>query len=119
VNEVTKAKGPNLVPGRWLANLAFGLRLSGVEWRIVSLVLAVARPLTTRRIAKYLRLEYTHAKRGVRSLIAWKILQRSPDGLVFQSDYRLWGDPTSQSSDGIATGTNVGPSGATRRVAVS
>jgi hypothetical protein len=93
VNEVKKAKGPNLVPGRWLANLAVGLRLSGVEWRIVSLVLAVPRPLTTRRAAKYLRLEYTHAKRGVRSLIAWRILQRSAGGLVFQPDYRLWQRP--------------------------
>jgi len=96
VNEVKQAKGPNPVPRVWLANLAVGLRLSGVEWRILSLVLAMPRPLTTRRIAKYLRLEYTHAKRGVRSLIAWKILQRSPDGLVFQPDYRLWEDPAPQ-----------------------
>jgi hypothetical protein len=90
VNDPKKSTGPILVPGVWLSNIAVGLRLSGVEWRILSLVLARARPLTTRRIAKSLKLEYTHAKRAVRSLIAWKILLRSADGLVFQPDHRQW-----------------------------
>ena len=90
VNEVKRSTGPILVPGVWLRNIAVGLRLSGIEWRILSLVLAAPRPLTTRRIAKSLRIEYTHAKRAVRSLIACKILQRSADGLVFQPDYHLW-----------------------------
>jgi predicted transcriptional regulator len=95
VNDPKKSTGPILVPGVWLSNIAVGLRLSGVEWRVLSLVLAAPRPLATRRIAKSLKLEYTHAKRAVRSLIAWKILQRSADGLVFQSDYRLWQPPAS------------------------
>ena len=90
MNEIEKSTGPMLVPGVWLRNIAVGLRLSGIEWRILSLVLAAPRPLTTRRIAKSLRLEYTHSKRAVRSLITCKILQRSADGLVFQSDYHLW-----------------------------
>src|SRR5260370_169869 len=68
-----KSPGPILVPGVWLSNIAVGLRLSGVEWRILSLVLAAPRPLATWRIAKYLKLEYTHAKRAVRALIASKI----------------------------------------------
>jgi predicted transcriptional regulator len=95
MNEIKKSTGPILVPGVWLRNIAVGLRLSGVEWRILSFVLAAPRPLTTRRIAKSLRLEYTHAKRAVRALTAWKILQRSADGLVFQPDYRLWERPAS------------------------
>jgi predicted transcriptional regulator len=95
MNELKKSTGPILVPGVWLSNIAVGLRLSGVEWRIVSLVLAAPRPFTTRRIAKSLKLEYTHAKRAVRSLIAWKILQRSPAGLVFSPDYHLWESPAS------------------------
>ena len=95
MNETKKSTGPILVPGVWLSNIAVGLRLSGVQWRILSLVLATPRPLATRRIAKYLKLEYTHAKRAVRALIAWRILQRSADGLVFQPDYRLWESPAS------------------------
>ncbi len=93
MNEIKKSTGPILVPGVWLQNIAVGLRLSGVEWRILSLVLAAPRPLTTRRIAKYLRLEYSHAKRAARALTAWNIIQRSADGLVFQPDFRLWEDP--------------------------
>jgi predicted transcriptional regulator len=77
----------------WFSNIAVGLRLSGVEWRVLSLVLATPRPLTTRRIAKYLRLEYTHAKRAVRALMVSSILGRSPRGLSFQPDYKRWGSP--------------------------
>jgi predicted transcriptional regulator len=95
MNELKKSTGPILVPGVWLSNIAVGLRLSGVQWRILGLVLATPRPLTARRIAKYLRLEATHARRGVRSLIAWKILQRSAAGLVFQPNYHLWAPPAS------------------------
>ena len=93
MNELKKSTGPILVPGVWLRNIAVGLRLSGVEWRILSLVLAAPRPLTTRRIAKSLRLEYTHAKRAVRALMVSSILERSPRGLSFQSDYKRWGSP--------------------------
>ncbi len=82
--------GPVLVPGVWLSNIAIGLSPSGVEWRILAVVLAVPRPLTSRRIAKLLRLEYSHAKRAVRSLERLHILQRSPKGLIFQPDYHLW-----------------------------
>ena len=93
MNEMKKSTGPILVPGVWLSNIAVGLRLSGVEWRILSLVLAMPRPLTTRRVAKYLRLEYTHAKRAVRALMVSSILERSPRGLSFQPDYKRWGSP--------------------------
>ena len=91
MNGTKKSTGPILVPGVWLSNIAVGLRLSGVEWRILSLVLAAPRPLATWRIAKYLKLEYTHAKRAVRVLMAWNILERSPRGLSFQPDYNRWG----------------------------
>ena len=90
MNEVKKPAGPILVPAVWLRNVAFGLKLSGVEWRILSVVLAAPRPLTTRRIAKILRLEYSHAKRAVRGLVAANILERSPQGLSFQPDYKRW-----------------------------
>ena len=93
MNQMKKSTGPILVPGVWLSNIAVGLRLSGVEWRIVSLVLAAPRPLATRRIAKSLKLEYTHAKRAVRALMAWNILERSSRGLSFQPDYKRWGSP--------------------------
>jgi predicted transcriptional regulator len=79
----------------WLRALAIALILPPTESRVVLLILGMPRPQSASWIAKRLNLEYSHTKRAVRSLIAWKILLRSADGLVFQPDYRLWQHPAS------------------------
>lgn len=88
--------GPAQVPGvprAWLRALALALMLPPNEWRIILLILGWPRPVSVWWIAKRLHLKYSHAKRGVRSLIARKIVQRSSEGLIFQPDFRLWEDP--------------------------
>jgi predicted transcriptional regulator len=60
---------------------------------VILLILGMPKPVSAGWIAKRLNLEYSHTKRAVRSLVAWKILQRSAEGLVFQPDYRLWERP--------------------------
>ena len=90
------SKGPTQVPGvprAWLRALAIALTLPPTESRVVLLILGMPRPRSAWRIAKVLNLRYSHTKRAVRSLVAWNILQRSADGLVFQPDYRLWQRP--------------------------
>jgi hypothetical protein len=90
------SRGPAPVPGvprAWLRALAIGLTLSPMECRCVLLILGMPKPVSARWLAKRLGLEYTHAKRAVRFLVAWNIVQRSPDGLVFQPDFRLWHEP--------------------------
>jgi hypothetical protein len=59
----------------------------------ILLILGMPKPVSAWWIAKHLQLKYPHTKRAVRSLIAWKMLQRSAAGLVFQPDYRLWQSP--------------------------
>jgi hypothetical protein len=89
-------RGPAPVPGvprAWLRALAIGLTLSPMECRCVLLILGMPKPVSGRRLAKHLGLEYTHTKRAVRSLVAWNIVQRLPDGLVFQPDFKVWRQP--------------------------
>ncbi len=88
------AQGPG-VPREWLRTLALALILPPTESRVVLLVLGMPKPVSVWWIAKHLNVAYSHTKRAVRSLIAWKILQRSAGGLVFQPDYRLWESPAS------------------------
>jgi hypothetical protein len=93
-----ESRGPAPVPGvprAWLRALAIALMLSPMEWRVVLLIIGMPKPVSARWLAKRLGLKYTHAKRAVRSLVAWNIAQRSPDGLVFQPDFRLWHRPSS------------------------
>ena len=90
------SRGPAEVPGvprAWLRTLAIALSLPPTESRVILLILGMPKPVSAWWIAKRLNLEYSHTKRAVRSLIAWKILQRSAAGLVFQPDYRLWQSP--------------------------
>ncbi len=92
VDEVRR-EGPVPAPAQpavAIRNVAIGLRLSGVEWRIVAVVIASPRPLSAGRIARLLSLEYAHAKRSIRALTAWRVVQRSAGGIAFQPDYRLW-----------------------------
>jgi hypothetical protein len=72
-----------------LNSLATVMKLSAVEWRIAALVMARG-PITVFAVAKVLRLDYTLAKRGARSLATWNIVTRKPEGLVFQPDPKGW-----------------------------
>ena len=81
------------VPRAWLRTLAIALSLPPTESRVILLILGMPKPVSLWWMAKRLNLKYSHTKRAVRSLIAWKILQRSAAGLVFQPDYRLWQSP--------------------------
>ena len=92
------SRGPAQVPGvprAWLRTLAIALSLPPTESRVILLILGMPKPVSAWWIANRLNLEYSHAKRAVRSLVAWNILQRSAAGLVFQPDYRLWQHPAS------------------------
>ncbi len=91
-NRIQKGRGTKAVPGAWLEDLASELNLSGMEWRVVALVLA-AGPVTAHQVAKSLRRNYAHVKRAVRELLRWRVLQRTSEGIVFQSDSNLWGPP--------------------------
>jgi hypothetical protein len=86
------ARGPE-VPREWLRTLAIALTLPPTESRVILLILGMPRPVSGWWIGKHLNLKYSHRKRAIRSLVAWKILRRSADGLVFQPDYRLWERP--------------------------
>ena len=92
----TEPEGTPAVPGTWLDLLATTrkAKLFSAEWRIVAVVLASPRPVTAARIAQRLRLAPTHARRTVRTLVAWGILQRTPEGVAFQPDPAHWGSPT-------------------------
>src|SRR5438874_13519061 len=92
------SRGPAQVPGvprAWLRALAIARTLPPTEARVVLIILGMPTPHSAWWIAKCLNLEYSHTKRAVRSLVAWKILQRSAAGPTFQPDYRLWERPPS------------------------
>ena len=66
------------IHGQWLEALALRVRLNGVEWRVLAILLASPRQLTARVLTVRLRLDYALVKRTVRVLIGWKILERTP-----------------------------------------
>ena len=45
-----------------------------------------AVPVSARCVATHLKLDYSLVKRVVRGLVAWRILERTADGLQFQPD---------------------------------
>ncbi len=65
-------------------------RLSRREQSVVLAVLLAVEPLTSREVACRTRLAYSHAKATVRTLVAWRILTRPPQGLLFQPDPARW-----------------------------
>jgi predicted transcriptional regulator len=69
------------------------VNLSPTESRVILLILGMPSPVSAWWIAKRLNVPYSHTKRAVRSLVAWNILQRSANGLVFQPNHRLWQRP--------------------------
>lgn len=95
------------VPRAWLRALSMALALPPTQWRVVLLILGWPRPVSVWWIAKTLHVKYPHAKRAVRSLLAGKVLQRSPEGLVFQPDFHLWLEPDPESSHEPDDGAGV------------
>jgi hypothetical protein len=80
-------------PGDQLLSLLRQIRLTRREQQIVLAVLLAPEPLTALAVAKRTRLHYSHTKAVVRTLIAWGILTRTPEGLRFQPDPSNWGPP--------------------------
>ncbi len=73
-------------------------RLSRREQAVVLAILRSQTPLTAWALAKRTQLAYPHTKAVVRTLIAWRILTRTPEGVAFQADTGLWGPPTGPST---------------------
>lgn len=109
-----KGQGPRAIPGTWLESLAARMKLSGVEWRVIALVLA-GQPLSAWRIAQRLRLPYTHAKRAARELVRWNVLMGSPEGLRFQPDAGRWEPATKPVPGGSEKAPSPKSPGANRR----
>jgi hypothetical protein len=84
--------GPS-APGDQFLSLLRRIRLTRREQQIVLAVLLAPGPLTALAVAKHTGLHYSHAKATARTLIAWGILTRTPEGLVFQPDPTRWGPP--------------------------
>ena len=85
-------QGTNSSPEDLLVSL-LRFRLSRREQAVVLAILLSPTPLTARTVAKRTRLAYSHAKAVARTLVAWKILTRTPAGLSFQPDSTRWGPP--------------------------
>jgi hypothetical protein len=68
-------------------------KLTRREQTVVFTILVSPTPLTVRMIAKRTRLAYPHAKSIVRTLVAWRILTRTPVGVSFQAESSRWGPP--------------------------
>jgi hypothetical protein len=54
-------------------------------------------PVSARSVATHLQLDYSLVKRVVRALVAWRILERTPDGLQVQPDTARWKPPIASS----------------------
>src|SRR5213593_3065078 len=78
------------VPGDQLDSLTSRVRLNGAEWRITLSILISPVPVSARCVATHLKLDYGVVKRVVRGLVAWRILERSANGLQFQPDAGRW-----------------------------
>jgi hypothetical protein len=88
--EQVVGEGSASIPSAWLVNLATDMKLCGVEWRVLALVIA-AGPLPATSIARRLRMRYTNAKRAVRELLRWRLVTRDAAGLRFQPERGRWG----------------------------
>jgi predicted transcriptional regulator len=86
-------QGSASIPSTWFVSLATDMKLSGVEWRVLALVIA-AGPLPATSIARRLRMRYTNAKRAVRELLRCRLVTRSAAGLTFQPERERWGSGT-------------------------
>jgi hypothetical protein len=77
-------------PGDHLLTLLRHFRLSRRE-QVVIVVLRSPAPLTSREVARRTQMAYSHAKAVSRELVGWGILERTPNGLRFQTDPERWG----------------------------
>jgi hypothetical protein len=85
-------QGTNSSPEDLLLSL-LRFKLTRREQTVVFTILLSPTPLTARTIAKRTRLAYSHAKTVVRTLVAWRILIRTPAGVSFQAESSHWGPP--------------------------
>jgi hypothetical protein len=76
-----------------LLSLLRRCHLTRREQRVMAVVLGANTPMTARAVAELTRLHYSHTKTVVRGLVAWSLLERTPDGLRFQPDPAWWGPP--------------------------
>ncbi len=72
-------------------------KLTRREQTVVLTILLSPTPLTARTISKRTRLAYSHTKAVVRTLVAWRILHRTPAGVSFQTESSHWGPPRNPS----------------------
>jgi hypothetical protein len=95
------------VPGDQLDSLTRRVRLNGAEWRITTSILISPGPMSARCVARRLKLDYSLVKRVVRTLVAWRILKRTSEGLQFQPEAGRWKPagivPPQQSREGQRT----------------
>ena len=84
--------GTNSSPENPLLSL-LRFKLTRREQAVVFTILLSPTPLTARTIAMRTRLAYSHAKAVVRTLVAWRILIRTPAGVSFQAESSHWGPP--------------------------
>ena len=87
-------QGTDLSPGDLLWSLLCRFRLSHREQQIIVKVLLAPAPLTSWQLARRAGLAYSHTKAVVRSLIAWDILEKTPEGIRFQPDAARWRPPS-------------------------
>lgn len=80
--------------GDRLLSLLRRCHLTRREQRVMAAILGADTPLTARAVAELPRLHYSHCKAVVRGLVAWRLLERTPEGLRFQPDSTRWGPPT-------------------------
>ena len=85
--------GPDLGPGDYLLPLLRRVRLSQREQTVLMVILDSPVPMTSRAVSRRTGFAYSHAKAVVRTLIAWGILLRQPEGVSFQPDPTRWGLP--------------------------
>ena len=78
-----------MVPGTWLRTLADKMKMTGFEWRILVFILA-AGPVSAYQVHKQLGVHYQHAKKAIKELRHWNIIERGDDGLTFQPDPARW-----------------------------
>ena len=83
------AEEPRMIPVLPLGALAERMKMRGFEWRVLFYVIAEG-PLPAYQVAKRLGLRYQHAKRAVKELRGWNILEVGEGGVAFQPDPTRW-----------------------------
>lgn len=103
IRDTNVAEGLRMIPAAWLDTVAVNMKVTGVEWRVLALVIA-AGPLPATSIAARLRMRYTNAKRAVRELVRCQLVTRMADGVMFQPDSERWGSRATPATRPSITG---------------